>query len=275
MKESLKHGPCLFLALSGKGGIGKSLFCLLTADLLDLNDQDFDVVQIDDQNRLAKSLARDVVTIDIALLKKARKDPSALMKAFDPFYDLIAAMGTDGRSLLVDVGATQQHLLLDYAALIELNDDLVEFGIQARAFIPIVADPESIEQGLRQIETLKRVLPSVAPCIVLNERDGKLETIAANSVAGELYQHHLKPLLAITPYIIMPKIEAGSWGYFERQHCRLIDVVGFDVATAMAVSGLSRPEAKLARGDVAAWVQAMEDELRPLFPFMGEGSSHE
>lgn len=267
--------PLLLLVLSGKGGVGKSLLSLLLGDLYDLNDVALDIVQIDDQNRLAKSLGRDVLTIDIALLKKARKDPGALMRAFGAFYDLAAAMPTSGRSLLVDVGATQQHLLLDYAALTELNDDLVEFGIQARAFIPLVADPESIEQGLRQIESIKRVLPSAALCIVLNERDGKFDAIAANSVAGELYQHHLKPLLTSIPHITMPRIEAGSWGYFERQHCRLLDVVGYDVATAMAVSGLSRPEARIARGDVAAWVQEVEYALRPLFPFMGEANEHE
>jgi hypothetical protein len=265
----------LLFVLSGKGGVGKTLLSLLISDLYDLNDRPLDIIQIDDQNRLAKSLARNVVTIDIALLKKARKDPGALMRAFGPFYDLIAAMGKDGRSLLIDIGATQQHLLLDYAALTELNDDLIEFSTNARAFIPIVADPESIEQGLRQITALRRTLPSVSPCIVLNERDGTFDEISSSSVAGELYQTQLKPLLDIIPSITMPRIEAGSWSYFERQHCRLIDVVGFDVATAMAVSGLSRPEAKLARGDVAAWVQSMESELRPLFPFMGEGADHE
>ncbi len=56
----------------------------------------------------------------------------------------------------------------------------------------------------------------------------------------------------------MPRIEAGSWAHFERQHCRFLDVVGFDVATTMAVSGLTRPEAKLARGDVAAWIAARQ-----------------
>ena len=274
MSQSTQH-PLFITVFSGKGGVGKTLLSLLISDLFDLNDWPLDIIQIDDQNRLARSLARNVVTIDIALLKKARKDTSALMRAFGVFYDLIATMDNDGRSLLMDIGATQQHLLLDYAALTELNDDLVEFGTDARAFIPVVADPESIEQGLRQITALQRTLPLVSPCIVLNERDGKFDAISRSSVAGELYQTQLKPLLTKIPSITMPKIEAGSWGYFERQHCRLIDVVGFDVATAMAVSGLSRPEAKLARGDVAAWVQAMEDELRPLFPFMGEGSGHE
>jgi hypothetical protein len=275
MEELPQSRPILIFVLSGKGGVGKTLLSLLIADLFDLNDHTLDVIQIDDQNRLARSLARNVVTIDIALLKKARKDPGALMRAFAPFYDLAAAMHKDERSLLVDIGATQQHLLLDYAALTELNDDLVEFGTRARAFIPIVADPESIEQGLRQIAALQRVLPSVSPCIVLNQRDGKFEDISATSVAGELYHSALKPILATIPHIVMPRIEAGSWAYFERQHCRLIDVVGFNVQTAMAVSGLSRPEAKLARGDVAAWVQVMEEALRPLFPFMGEEGGHE
>lgn len=55
---------------SGKGGVGKILLAQLIADLSELNNIPLDVAQIDDQNRLAKSLGREVVSIDIALLKK-------------------------------------------------------------------------------------------------------------------------------------------------------------------------------------------------------------
>lgn len=264
----------LILVLSGKGGVGKTLLSLLLADLHDLNAIPLDVVQIDDQQRLSKTLGRDVATIDIALLRKARKDPNALTRAFAALYDLIAALPTSGRALLVDVGATQQHLLLDYAALTELDEDLREFGITPLIFVPVVTDPESIDQAHRQIKALERVLPSAKPCLILNERDGRFADLVPGSVAADHYQRQIAPLLDTVPHITMPRIEAGSWAHFERQHCRLIDAVGYDVPTAMAVSGLSRPEAKLARGDVAAWFQVMETALAKILPLAG-GCGHD
>ncbi len=146
--------PVFIFVLSGKGGVGKTLFSLATADLFDLNRAPIDVVQIDDQDRLAKALARDVTTIEIGLLKKARKDPGVLTAAFHPLYAKIEAMPISDRSLLVDVGATQQHLLADYAGLTGLDEDLREFGIRTCAFIPVVADPESIQQAVRQLAAL-------------------------------------------------------------------------------------------------------------------------
>lgn len=265
--------PILLLVLSGKGGVGKTLLSLLVADLLDLNSIPLDVVQIDDQHRLASSLGRDVVTVDIALLKKARKDPNTLIGAFAPLYNLIAAIPVSGRSLLVDIGATQQHLLLDYAALTELDEDLREYRMSGLAFVPVVADPESIDQAARQIQALGRVLPSLKVCLIFNERDGRFADLSPGSVAAELYRRQLEPLLTTTPHFTMPRIEGGSWAFFERQHCRLIDVVSYDVPTAMAVSGLTRPEAKLARGDVAAWMQIMEQAVAAVLP-LAEESDH-
>ena len=265
--------PVVILVLSGKGGVGKTLLSLLIADLCDLNNISLDVVQIDDQSRLAKSLGRDVVSIDIALLKKARKNPNILTAAFAPLYDFIATMPVSGRSLLVDIGATQQHLLLDYAALTELDDDLREYGMSGLAFVPVVADPESIDQAARQIQALGRVLPSLKVCLIFNERDGRFADLAPGSVAGELYLRQLEPLLTTTPHITMPRIEGGSWAFFERQHCHLIEVVSYDVPTTMAVSGLTRPEAKLARGDVASWMQVMEQAVAAVLP-LAKASDH-
>lgn len=261
--------PSLIFVLSGKGGVGKTLLSLLIADLFDLNGIPLDIVQIDDQQKLAMALGRAVVSIDITLLRKARKDPSFLTGAFTPLYTAIEAMPANGRSLLVDIGATQQHILLDYATLIELDADLREFGIQAFGLVPVVADPESIEQAARQIEALRRVFPSASPRLVLNERDGRFSQISSTSEAARLFRDRLQLLLGGIHQITMPKIEAGSWGYFERQHCRLIDVVGFDIATAMAMSGLPRPEAKIARGDIAAWFQIMEAEISAILPQLG------
>ncbi|MGQ3048282.1 MAG: nucleotide-binding protein [Niveispirillum sp.] len=262
--------PLCMMVLSGKGGVGKTLLSLLLADLFDLNGIPLDIVQVDDQRRLELSLGRDVTSIDIALLRKARKNPNILTTAFAPLYRQIEAMPISGRSLLIDIGATQQHLLLDYAELTELNEDFIEFSISLQVFIPVVTDPESIDQAIRQIKLVERVLPSAKLCVVLNERDGRFSELARGSVAGNIFHRQLQPLQTSIPFITMPRIDAGSWAHFERQHCRLIDVVGYDIPTAMAASGLSRPEAKLARGDVAAWFQVMENAMASLLLLAGD-----
>jgi hypothetical protein len=266
----------LILIISGKGGGGKSLTALLLADLFELAGIVLRIFQLDDQQRLEKSIGREVKPIDIALLRKARKDPGVLVSAFSDFYASVESMAIDQRSILLDIGATQQHAFLEYAALTELNDDLVDFGVSTLAFVPLVAEPESIIQAARQVEALAKILPSARPCLILNQRDGIFSSLGRESAAAQLFSERIQPLLSSgMATITMPKIEAGSWAHFERQHQRFIDVVGYDIPTTMRVSGLSRPEARLARGDVAAWFATMESEITKVLPVLSVGDSHE
>ena len=69
------------------------------------------------------------------------------------------------------------------------------------------------------------------------------------------------------PHLTMPLIEAGSWRIFEQNHCRLIQVGTMDIPAIMAMTGLTRPEAKLARGDVLAFFAQMEEQLSTILPF--------
>jgi hypothetical protein len=258
--------PLLIVVMTGKGGVGKTLLSLAIADLFALAGLPLDIVQLDDQRRLAMALGCEVVSLDLAVLKRARKDPSALTRVFAPLYGLIEAMGRTGRSILLDVGATQQHALFDYAVLTELAGDLAEFGIAGRVLVPTVTDPESLRQAAQQLRRTADVFPSLDRVVVLNERDGDFSALPRESQAGELYAREIAPLFGQIAAIRMPRIEANSWGYFERQNARLIDVIGWDVPTTMAVSGLPRPEAKLARGDVAAFFATIETELARVLP---------
>jgi hypothetical protein len=258
--------PLLMIVVSGKGGVGKTLLSLVIADLFTLAGLPLDVVQFDDQQRLAKALGCYVLSLDLAVLKRARKDPSALTKVFAPLFALIEAMRRTGRSVLVDVGATQQHALFDYAVLTELAADLDEFGIAGRVLVPTVIDPESLRQASHQLRRAADVFPALDRVVVLNERDGQFDALPRESAAGELYASEIAPLFGQIAAIRMPRIEANSWGFFERQNARLIDVIGWDVPTTMAMSGLPRPEAKLARGDVAAFFATIETELARVLP---------
>lgn len=59
--------------------------------------------------------------------------------------------------------------------------------------------------------------------------------------------------------------------FFGVNHCRLIDVGTMSIKEIMAMTGLTRPEAKLARGDVLAFFATMEEELEKVLP-LGEGA---
>ena len=260
--------PIISITLAGKGGVGKSLYSLAYLDVCDLNGIDVDVMQLDDQSRLEKAIKRQVVSLNLRTAKQTRIDPMVLTKTFAPMHEMITNMNSSGRSLHLDVGATQQHSLFDYSALIGLDEDLVEFGVQGIIFVLVTADTEAILQAARSLETARTVLPSLNTVIVLNERDGAFNDLPLNSDAHEAFITLLSPMFAMTPTVRMPKIPAGSWQCFERQCMRLLDVVAMDTQSVINETGLSRPEAKLARGDVQAVFDVLEQGLACHLPFI-------
>lgn len=259
----------ILVVASGKGGIGKSLLSLAIADLFKLNDRRLRLFQLDDQQRLEKSVGQTVVSLDINTLKLARRDPTAITRVFSPLYSGIEALAYCSDTLLLDVGATQIGNLIDYAALTDLEEDLQLFGLSGYVFIPAVAEPESLRQACRAIDQFSSTLPSLEPIFVENLRDGLLSELSTASQAGQIYAEELTPLIRDMQKITMPLIEAGSWRTFEQNHCRLIEVGSMEIAEITELTGLSRPEAKLARGDVLAFFAQMEEEFGRLLHFGG------
>lgn len=113
------------------------------------------------------------------------------------------------------------------------------------------------------------MLPSFDLVLVKNLRDGDLTNLSTASQAGQLYEQELAPYLAHIPSITMPVIEAGSWRVFEQNHCRLLQVGMMEIEDVQTMTGLSRPEAKLARGDVLAFFAKMEEELSRVLQLEG------
>ena len=263
--------PIFTISLGGKGGIGKSMFSLAYLDLCELNGVGVDVMQLDDQARLEKSLKRQIVSLDLRTAKRARQDPKALTKTFAPLHEALVNLKQVGRSLHLDVGATQQHSLFDYAGLVALDEDLQDFGVTGIAFIILTADAEAIGQAARALDSVQSILSSLHAVLVVNERDGSANDLPHDSGARREYdtlvaQHHLGG-----PVVRMPLIPAGSWQSFERHSMRFLDVVAMDTQNVMSATGLSRPEAKLARGDVQAAFDLLEQDLAMHIPFFRSG----
>lgn len=245
------------------GGQGKTLLTTAIVDLHWLHDRPMVVVQIDDQERLARTIGQDVVTVDTQTIRASRSNPAAGVQAFRPLMSALDQAVTDDAAAGIDVGATQITGVAAFASLSDLDGELREMGFEGYAFVPAVAAPEAIAQARRTIGMLAQSLPILRPVLVENRRDGNFNSLAAGSEAYRALLR-LRAAYPSLPEIVMPAIEAGSWRHFEPHFCRPIVVASMDIAEVMRLTGLPKAEAKIAKGDVAAWVAEMERALAPL-----------
>ena len=89
---------------SDKGGVSKSFTSALVFDLLDMAGRQARIVQIDEQDRLPNLFPGLVTTVTPARLDDLRRDPGAIVAAFDPLYAAIERLIADGGTLIVDIG---------------------------------------------------------------------------------------------------------------------------------------------------------------------------
>lgn len=255
--------PVIFIG-SDKGGVGKSFITTVLADLMEVDGIAATLVQIDDQNRLPALYPGRVTTVLPASLDDLRRDPSAIVGAFDPFYSAFEGALTSGVPMLVDIGGPQQTVIEEYLALVDLDADLIEAGVVARWLIPTTAEPEAMRGAVRTAHAIGRILPSVTRHIVLNRRDGPF-SFYPNSSADLLWKRGLEPLCSELGMIDIPAIAPGSWQPFEGAGKRLIDVVAAEIHDIRSWTGRSRPAAKVMRGDVAAFLASAKNTMTNAF----------
>ena len=252
--------PLLIIVAGEKGGVGKSLTSLAFADAFKLHEKPLSILQVDSQARLGAALGEEIVAIRVDH-KLARRDPAASARAYTPIYEAIAAIPATRRTVLIDVGANEAAGLAHWMGLVDLASDLADWEIPVLLAVPYLAEGEAIRQAGRTLELLTAQLGSPRLMLVENERDGRIADLHPASDALAAHRRIIAPLLKQADLIAMPLVEAGSWRPFEAAGCRPIDVAAMDVADVMRVTGLPRPEAKIVRGDVAAWLSDMLDGL--------------
>jgi len=264
--------PQLIIVANDKGGQGKSTTALAIADHATLHEAPLAAAQVDTQVRLARALGRKVLTIQ-PVARDARRDPGAEGRAFTPLYTTLEKAAARKASVLLDLGANQVERTVMWIGLVDLDEDLTAWSVETTIVVPFVAEAEAIRQAGRTVSLLTERLPAAQLVLVENERDGGFATLHAASDAAQAYRSVIVPLKARAETLRMPAIEAGSWRAFEAAGCRLIDVPQMTPEKVMALTGLPRPEAKIARGDVAAWAGLFFAELDRILPWAAAGGA--
>lgn len=255
--------PSLIFVGSDKGGIGKSFITALIADLLDVAGVVPRIVQIDEQERLPALYPGRVTTVSLASMDDVRRDPGAIVAAFDPLYAAIERTIADRIPTIVDIGGPQQTAIEEYCGLVDLDADLVEAGLSTVWLVPATAEPEAMRGAVRTDSAIARVLPSVRRALILNERDGSFRHYPG-SPADRIWTAELEPLAVTLASPRIPAIAPGSWAPFEAAGKRFVDVVAAEIPQIQRWTGRSRPASKVLRGDVAFFLSAAQESLGDL-----------
>ncbi|MGO4286476.1 AAA family ATPase [Bosea sp. TAB14] len=258
--------PAVAIIAQDKGGEGKSLTALALADRAQLSSVPIGIVQVDDQGRLPLLLGPDVVTIRIDP-RLARRDPSAELRAFTPLYETIEQTSTVGGLTIIEFGANMASRGALWAGMVDLDEELREMGTTPLIITPVGATAESLRLGARAAHAFLDKLPTARIALIENERDGLIQKLHPASDAAAAYRDEIVPLMAGATVLRMPLVEGASWRVFEAAGVRPVDVVSMAVSDIMALTGLPKPEAKIARGDIAAWTSVVCDEFDKLIRF--------
>jgi hypothetical protein len=179
-------------------------------------------------------------------------------------------MAKVGGLSVVEFGANEASRGALWAGMVDLQEDVTALGVEVFVLTPFTAQAESMRRGAKSAASFLEVLPDAHLVLIENQRDGAVCDLHPASDAAEAYRISIAPLAKNAITLRMPMIEAGSWRPFEALGARLVDAVTMPIDEIMKVTGLPRPEAKMIRGDVAAWCSEMFAEFDKLIAFEGD-----
>lgn len=258
--------PAAALIAQDKGGDGKSLLGHVLCERSRVAGVPTGVVEVDTQGRSLALLGPHVVAIATDA-KLARRDPSAALRALTPLYTTIEATSRAGGLTVAEFGANEAQRGALWAGMVDLKDDLDALGVEVLVLTPFTCQAESMRRGAKAAKAFLDALPRARLVLIENQRDGAVADLHPASDAAEAYRSTIMPLAKNARMLRMPMIEAGSWRPFEALGMRLVDAVTMPIEDVMRATGLPRPEAKIVRGDVAAWCGEMFAQLDTLIAF--------
>lgn len=273
--KSLVPLPALLAAISQESAVGKTTFMTVLSDFLTLAGHPYSVFQADDKPRLQQMLGARVIDLkpDADLLMM---QPSLLRTAYTPLYTACSRAKAAGSSVLLDGGAREVEHLSSFFSDIELDDDLVAWSLPMVVFVPVQADPESIQAAAMTWHAVQSTVPSARMVLVENLHDrGRIEHLSAASPARRLFDAELLPVLGAAPRLVMPAILTDFWQPFEEAGTRFLKVMAMTPEEGSAQFGMEVGDFKLARGHVTRFFEHMSREIEGVLAMPIKGGDHE
>lgn len=250
------------------GGIGKSSFFINLADSFRIARQPLDLLQLDEQGKVARMTGQPVTSIDLAVLQNGRDDEWALQRALRPIYDTIVSMPETGRSCAIETAGGMSALAHDAFAIIDLAEETAELGIPVDAHILVVASEESLRQMILEAERHRRSFPGGRIIFVLNNRLGNVRRFI-EEVSDDLSKPAAQLLIENTS-IVMRRVAPPTMKLWEKLCVRPSRIAEWRVqggyARVAAETGLDRLEAKLFAGEIVGWAASIREQLIALYP---------
>jgi hypothetical protein len=253
------------------GGVGKSLLGVTIAQAFGLVDYALQIFELDDQAKLARFLGSTSVTAlhGASASRDAYGEQDTALK-FEPYHNALVGMANGSPSVLLEIGGSLTGLANDFVREVDLEEDLGALGLTLIVFLVVVASEESVRQVLAQLATLRRILPSAKPIIVLNERNGS--PLSSDSQLPTDLVEQLESACGSVATIRMPKIREKSQRLYESlgQPPAVIASWHADYyAEATRRTGLRLFAAKRFVKDISAWSHVVNKELIRTLPFLG------
>lgn len=259
MSEENKKISCWIL--NSKGGVGKTTLAMALVDLMELSNRPMNLLEVDSRKRLSSFMGEEnVMSFNGApLITEIRSNPNLILNHYDPIVEAFEEGDT-----LLDLGANEDAPFIEYCKLSRVDEDLIDMNVQVIAFVPTVAESESIKGALEALDKIKEHVPSAIRVMVLNEREqGSFEKLLPNK--------ELKKLAADGVQVMeMPRILSEGWEDFQRMKMRYLEIISMSPAEIQEKLECGRSKAKRSRGDIAFWFESMRRSLVNYLPIIDD-----
>jgi hypothetical protein len=264
--------PTISHTLALKGGVGKTIvsraaICRYFAAGLAPR-----IVQVDRTSALPALYGEAVIAIGLPGSEAQRADPLGTLRALEPLADAIDLSLADGRPLVNDVGGGQHSA----AVVAMIGKSRLDAHVAKRArsvvFIPMVAEPATMAQGVELVQLVEQAHPNARIIPVLNLRDGAFKFFRG-SAADQIMARGVQPMLERHPPLELPAIPAGALAPFDAHNVtftHLIEAEPIDLARRL---GVSRAMAATLQGDLAEWLGQVWGALEAILPIAKGGQN--
>jgi len=245
-----------------KGGVGKTTVTQGVLDTLLLNSIPYFVAQVDRQDRLAQMNQVEVLTI-LSDPEVTTIDPESEFRRFGPLMDLIIGAAGQGTAV-IDLGANELDRFCAWAKLSDLDGAIGDTNQNVVALVVFNAEEQSIVESRKSIEAILDALSLAQVVLVENQRFGRISDLAPGSDIAVAYERELGPFVKRYPKVTVPAVRGNSYQRFEHRRLSFGAVAVMSPAQIMGITGLGMADARIARGDIAKWLEVVSDQFEHL-----------